>query len=245
MNSGYLTIDGQIVPFEKGQTIIEASTGAGIYIPHLCHNPDFEPHGSCKVCTVNVNGRNCSACTMPAVDGQNILSQTEALNSLRHTIIQMLFVEGNHFCPGCEKTGSCDLQALGYYLNMTDLHFQPMFPHREVDASHPDILLDRDRCILCGLCVRASKEIDLKDVFALSGRGLKSYLSINSESGLLRDTDISIEDRAVHVCPVGALLVKRKAYEIPIGKRLYDADPISRVRLRSELDYEEGCVDDG
>ena len=61
----------------------------------------------------------------------------------------------------------------------------------------------------------------------------------------MRDTDISIEDRAVHVCPVGALLVKRKAYEIPIGKRLYDADPISRVRLRSELDYEEGCVDDG
>ena len=53
-----ITIDGNTIPFEDGQTIMEAATAAGVYIPHLCHHPEFTPHGSCKLCIVNVNGRN-------------------------------------------------------------------------------------------------------------------------------------------------------------------------------------------
>ena len=101
-----IRIDGNIIPFEEGQTIIEAATSAGIYIPHLCHHPEFTPHGSCKLCTVKVNGRNCSACTFPAMEDQEILNDTQELQADRQKITQMLFVEGNHFCPSCEKTGN-------------------------------------------------------------------------------------------------------------------------------------------
>lgn len=69
-----ITIDGQEIPYTEDQTIMDAAIAADIYIPHLCHNPDYEPHGSCKLCTVKVNGRNCSACTFPAMEGQDIIN---------------------------------------------------------------------------------------------------------------------------------------------------------------------------
>ncbi len=152
-----LILDGREIPFTPDQTIIEAAMAAGVYIPHLCWYPEFPPHGSCKLCSVQVNGRLCSACTFPAAEGQDVVSNSAEMRQLRLRLTQMLFVEGNHFCPSCEKSGQCELQAMGYYVGMTDSHFPHFFPRREIDASHPDILLDRDRCIFCGLCVRASR----------------------------------------------------------------------------------------
>ncbi len=76
----------------------------------------------------------------------------------RKTLLQMLFVEGNHFCPSCEKSGNCLLQATAYEMGMEGPHFEEFYPDRAVDASHPDLLLDFNRCILCGLCVRASHD---------------------------------------------------------------------------------------
>lgn len=236
MTTNTITIDGRSVPFQSGDTIMEAATRAGIYIPHLCHNPEFTPHGSCKLCTVKVNGRNCSACTFPATDGQQVLNDTKELNEARRAITQMLFVEGNHFCPSCEKSGNCQLQAVGYFVNMMDNHFPHFFPQRDVDASHPDILLDRDRCIFCELCVRASRDIDGKNVFAISGRGINSHLIVNSISGQLKDTDMKVSDKAAHVCPVGAIIVKRHGFEVPIGDRIYDQRMISEVSLETEME---------
>ena len=231
-----ISIDGQEIPFTEGQTIIEAATAAGVYIPHLCHHPDFTPHGSCKLCTVMVNGRVCSACTFPAMAGQEVLNNTEELTATRKMITQMLFVEGNHLCPGCEKSGDCKLQAEAYYLKMLDNHFPHFYAKREVDASHPDILIDHNRCIFCTLCVRASQQLDGKDVFAISGRGISKKLIVNAKSGKLKDTDIDVNDKAVHICPTGAILVKRTAYNVPIGERTYDKQQIDALSLEMEGD---------
>ncbi|MFO0596355.1 MAG: ferredoxin [Myxococcaceae bacterium] len=143
--------------------------------------------------------------------------------------MQLLFVEGNHFCPSCEKSGDCKLQAIGYHVQMLTPQLAPLFQHREVDASHPELMLDFNRCILCELCVRASAEIDGKHVFALSGRGIGKHLIVNAESGKLADTSISASDTAASVCPVGVILKKGKGFERPIGQRTYDVAPISVV----------------
>lgn len=232
--TGSINIDGQNVPFEDGQTIIEAATAAGVYIPHLCHKPGYTPHGSCKLCTVKVNGRNCSACTFPAADGQTVINNSAELQEDRRRITQMLFVEGNHFCPGCEKTGNCNLQGVAYHLNMLDNHFPHFFAHREVDASHPEIMIDHNRCIFCNLCVRASKEKDGKNVFGIAGRGINKRLVVNSVSGQLKDSDIDVNDCAAHICPTGAILIKRVGYQVPIGQRRYDNQSISEVALAEE-----------
>ena len=229
--SKVITIDGKSIPFTDGQTIMDAALAAGVYILHLCHNPQFKPHGSCKLCTVNVNDRKMTACTMLATEGMVVENNTQELNSDRKALVQMLFVEGNHICPACEASGNCQLQAAAYYLSMMNPNFTQFYQSHEVDASHPDIFLDLNRCILCELCVRASREVDGKNVFGISGRGIGTRLVVNAESGRLGDTNLSVSDRAAHVCPTGAILVKRQGYKIPIGQRTFDHKNISEVQM--------------
>jgi [NiFe] hydrogenase diaphorase moiety small subunit len=224
-------LDGRPVPFADGQTILEAARAAGHYIPHLCWHPDFPPHGSCKLCIVKVAGRHVSSCAMPAKEGMEVESNTPEINAERRALVQMLFVEGNHFCPSCEKSGNCQLQALAYELDMASARFNHFFPDRPVDASHPDVLLDFNRCIFCELCVRASRDIDGKSVFALTGRGIRKHLAVNAESGRLADTDFAATDRAADICPVGVILKKRVGFAVPIGSRKYDTKPISKVAM--------------
>lgn len=222
-------LDGKSIPFQDGDTIMDAALRAGEYIPHLCHNPEFAPHGSCRVCIVDINGRHMSACTLPAAEGMEVDNSSERIMDQRRNILQMLFVEGNHVCPGCEKSGACQLQAVAYYTRMLSPHYTHFFPKRSVDASHPDIAIDFNRCILCELCVRASRDVDKKNIFSITGRGLDSRLVINSASGKLGDSALSATDKAVSVCPVGAILPKHVGYDQPIGDRLYDNKPISVV----------------
>jgi [NiFe] hydrogenase diaphorase moiety small subunit len=221
------TIDEQPIPFLPGQTILEAAKTAGIYVPHLCYHSDFKPHGGCKLCTVLVNGRTQTACTHKAAVGQEVDVNTPELNAVRRSLVQMLFVEGNHFCPGCEKSGSCQLQALGYEYEMMSPHFVELYPHRPVDASHPQALIDFNRCILCELCVRASRDVDKKEVFAIAGRGLEAKLIVNSPTGKLGDSAFAVTDRAAQVCPVGAILIKEVGFATAIGERQYDHESIS------------------
>ncbi len=224
-------LDGEEIPFVPGQTIMEAAKAAGKYIPHLCWHPDYKPHGSCKLCTVKLidshGGRFGSSCTLQAAAGLNVENRTAELDDIRRTLLQLLFVEGNHFCPSCERSGDCLLQATAYDLGMMSPHFDHFYPNRPVDASHPDVMLDFNRCILCSLCVQASAA-DGKFVFVMGGRGMRGRkIIINSESGRLGDTDFSVEDRAADICPVGAILKKRVGFAVPYGQRTYDKAPAS------------------
>lgn len=227
LSPGTFGLDGEEVEFAPGDTILRAATRAGYYIPHLCWKPELGPHGSCRVCTVKVNGRTGAACTVIASAGLEVQSNTEELNSLRKTLLQMLFVEGNHFCPSCEKSGDCLLQATAYEVGMKGPHFEELYPNRAVDASHADVLLDLNRCILCGLCVRASSTVDGKNVFAIDGHGIDTRLIVNSPSGLLGDSSLTLDDCAAHICPVGAILPKRRGFATPIGQRRFDIKPVS------------------
>ncbi len=232
MTDAAFSLDGEDVPFHPGETVLQAARRAGRYIPHLCWHPEFRAHGSCRICTVKVDGRAGAACTVQAAAGQEIESNTPELNAHRKTLLQMLFVEGNHFCPSCEKSGNCLLQATAYEMAMEGPHFEEFYPDRPVDASHPDILLDFNRCILCELCVRASQDVDGKDIFAIAGHGMGTHLVINSESGRLIDTEMALTDRAATICPVGVILPKRRGFVIPIGERRYDVNTVAEVKCQ-------------
>lgn len=220
-----ITIDGQTIEAEAGQTILEAADAAGIYIPRLCYYPGLPPGGHCRVCTVFVNGRPASACTFPVSAGQVIENNTEELTAMRRTLIEMLFVEGNHYCPACEASGNCELQAMGYRLGL----LTPMLPYlrqvRELDASHKDIYLDRNRCILCGRCARASRLLDGKTIFGFEGRGINKRITVDAEHDL-SETAMAATDRAAEICPTGCLVRKRRGWAVPVGQRTYDHTPI-------------------
>jgi [NiFe] hydrogenase diaphorase moiety small subunit len=227
-------IDGTEITAQKGQTILAAADEAGIYIPRLCNMDGLESFGACRVCTVLVNGRPQSACTQPAQPGIVVENDTEELLDMRKQLIEMLFVEGNHYCMSCEKSGNCELQALAYRFGIASPRFPYMFPEREIDASHPEVLVDRNRCVLCGRCVRASRDVDGKNVFQFTGRGAAKKISVNATSRLA-DTALKSADKAVDACPVGSILKKEVGFAVPIGERLYDHKPIgSEIESKSE-----------
>lgn len=223
--SNVFWIDGVEVEAWDGQTIMEAAQDAGIYIPRLCYDPALPPAGHCRLCSVDVGGRMQAACTTPAVHGMEVKSESLKVNDLRRSLLEMLFIEGNHHCPSCEASGRCKLQATAYRVGMVSPTFPMLFPKRELDASHPEVYLDRNRCIKCRTCARASQRLDGKDVFGFEGRGIDTRVGVNAADGL-RDTDVSPDDRAIKMCPTGCLTVKRVGFDIPVGAREYDQQPI-------------------
>lgn len=220
-----IIIDGKEIEAVEGQTILQAADAAGIYIPRLCAHKDLLPGGHCRVCTVKINGRPGSSCTFPVSEGLVVENDTEEINGMRKSIIEMLFVEGNHFCPSCEASGDCELQALGYRLGMINPEYPYLQRERELDASHDDVFVDRNRCVLCSRCIRASAQLDGKRVFGFEGRGIDKRIAVNAETGL-GDTNLSADDRAATICPTGCLRIKGQGPSIPVGTRPYDKQPI-------------------
>ncbi len=210
-----LTIDGKPVTGQPGQTILKVAQAAGIYIPRLCAYKNLIPHGSCRICSVRVNGRIQAACVQTISDGMVVENDTAEIREFRRAIIDMLFVEGNHYCMFCEKSGLCELQALAYRFGITAPQFPYLNPDRPIDLSHPDVYLDHNRCILCGRCVRVSQELDNKNVFQFVGRGHKKRLQVNGEA--LAATSLAVADQVTASCPGGALMKKRVGYAIPVG----------------------------
>jgi [NiFe] hydrogenase diaphorase moiety small subunit len=219
-----LTIDGRPCAARPGQTILEAAKAAGIYIPVLCHYEGLKPAGSCRICTVKVGGRPAAACTQPAADGMVVENATPELEDLRRAVIEMLFAEGNHFCPSCEKSGNCELQALAYRFGMLVPRFPFLWPARAVDASAPKIVLEHNRCVQCQRCVRAIRSADGRKIFAPQERG--GRMRIGVDAALAAGLDEETARRAMDICPVGAILRKEVGFAVPVGRRKFDRTPI-------------------
>ncbi|MBI2496392.1 MAG: (2Fe-2S)-binding protein [Opitutae bacterium] len=224
MNEIKFTIDGKSVTGRPGSTILRTATAAGIYVPRLCAYKNLIPRGSCRICSVRVNGRIQAACVQTISEGMVVENDTAELRGFRRALIDMLFVEGNHYCMFCEKSGQCELQALAYRFGITAPQYPYLNPNRPVDLSHPDIYLDHNRCIQCGRCVRVSQELDHKNVFQFVGRGHRKRLQVNGEA--LAATSLALTDEVTAACPVGALMRKRVGYVVPVGQRKFDRKPI-------------------
>ena len=218
------TIDGKECNALAGQTIIEAAKANGIYIPALCNYEGLKPVGSCRVCTVRAGGRYMAACTQPVGEGLAIENTAPDLEDMRKSLIEMLFAEGNHFCPSCEKSGNCELQALAYRYQIMAPRFPYQFPKREIDASLPRIILESNRCIQCQRCVRAVKAVDGRNFFSNLHRSKQMRIGLDEElAGRLTEEEAQ---KAMDVCPVGAILKKEVGFAVPIGKRKFDKKPI-------------------
>lgn len=224
MSKVLITIDGKGCLADENKTVLEVAKEHHIYIPTLCNLEGIKPQGSCRVCTCMIDGRMMTACTTPVSNGMNVITKTDELDNLRSKIIELLFAEGNHFCPACERSGNCELQALAYLYKIMVPEFDYIFPNRDVDASHPKLIIDHNRCILCKRCIRRKREADNPTWFVFENRGDK--VQINFDHELTADMDDELAQKAMDTCPVGAIIRKEKGYDVPIGLRKYDLHPI-------------------
>jgi [NiFe] hydrogenase diaphorase moiety small subunit len=218
------TVDGKECVGKPGQTILEAARENGVYIPSLCRYEGLKPAGSCRICTVRVGGRYMSACTQPLTEGLAVENKVPDLEDMRKALIEMLFVEGNHLCPSCEKSGNCELQALAYRYQMLVPRFPYQFPVRRVEPAGTKILLEHNRCIKCLRCVRGVKTRDGKNVFGPLHRSKDKKIAVDRALASRLTNDQAL--KAMERCPVGSILKKEVGFAVPIGKRKYDKRPI-------------------
>ncbi len=217
-------IDGKDYLAKSGMYIIDVARESGIFIPTLCNMPGVKPRGACRMCTVSVNGRYMTACTTPISEGMDVKTNTPDLIDLRKAILEIMYVEGNHFCPICEKGGRCELQALAYRYQIMVPRFPYQYPKRTIDAQNPLLVKDHNRCILCKRCIRSIKDEQGKSFFAFHKRGHKIEISIDHTMSALMTDEIA--QRAVDICPTGALLKKESGYHTPISDRKYERTAI-------------------
>lgn len=220
-----IKIDGVAVESEAGRTLVDVAAEAGIYIPTLCYLPDHPALGTCRVCSVKVDGRIVAACTVQVTDGMRVEVTDPESTAARKALVEMLFSEGTHNCPSCEKAGRCTLQAVGYDVGMVVSEFPYQFPKREADHAAKSIWLDRDRCIFCQRCVEFIRDRETgRKIFAISGRGHEARIEIDAE--LADKMPPEQIQQAVDICPVGTILRKGAGYDEPIGARRFDIESV-------------------
>ena len=220
----YFTIDGKKCEAESGQTILQAAKANGVYIPSLCNWDGMKPAGACRICTIRVGGRYMAACTQPAAEGMAVENDVPDLQDMRKALIEMLFVEGNHMCPTCEKSGNCELQALAYRFRMLAPRFPFEFPARTVEPAGKKILLEHNRCVKCLRCVRGIRTRDDKTVFGAVHRSKNTEIAVDQAlAAALPEKQARL---AMDRCPVGSILRKEVGFVVPVGRRKFDKQPI-------------------
>lgn len=238
-------IDGVKVTAKTGQSILEASLEAGIYIPNICSHPDLSPQGECKLCVVELNGKTALSCQTKPEPGMNVISKSDKLHHLRVTAIELMLACHPHDCTSCVAYLNCELQAMMQYLGaahsrLRDIHKKNV----AINNRNPLIIREMERCIQCGRCVRACSE--LRDV------GILDYLKRDGETYIgtagdlpLKESDCRFCGACVAVCPTGALRMdaESKTAAIPCQAACpADIDIPRYVRLVREGKYSEAAA---
>ena len=229
-------IDGVPVSTDEDRILVDVAAEAGVYIPTLCYLKGKPCLGTCRVCSVRVNGVVAAACTVSVSDGLTVEVDEPETAGMRKALVELLFAEGNHNCPSCEKSGRCTLQAVGYEVDMLVSRFPYRFPRRERDHASDRIWLERDRCIFCQRCVEFVRDASTgQKIFSITHRGTESRIEVDAERvAAMSDEQIRY---AVEICPVGAIFEKQVGYDTPIGRRKYE---VRSVRDRA-LDPRDEC----
>lgn len=209
-----LTIDNKEIEVPEGTTVLEAAKSAGVHIPTLCYHPALTPYGGCRLCLVEVQGARTlqPSCTLPVNNGMVVTTESDQIRDARKFVLNMIFSERNHLCPYCVVSGGdCELQNSAYSVGMTHWAFQPNWEPFAVDASHPYIIMEQDRCILCHRCIRACGELVGNYTLGVQERGSKSRVIADLGIPLGESSCISC-GVCVQICPTGSLIDRWSAY---------------------------------
>lgn len=208
-----LTLNGNTVEFEPGQTILQVARSHGIFIPTLCYLDGCIATGACRICVVDVKGARSlvASCSTPADGGMDICTDNERISKSRRLTIELLLASGKHNCITCEMSGDCPLQDLAYSYGVDTLRFpETPQPHPTEDVN-PFIIRDFSRCILCGRCVQACQEVQVNRAISQGYRGASAKIIAGCDQRY-DESDCVFCGQCVQECPVGALIEKKSRF---------------------------------
>lgn len=199
-------IDGKQIQTEEGKSMLDAALENGIYIPHLCHHPDLPELGSCRLCLVQQEGSDetIPSCTLRAEDGLRIVTQSEKITKSRNLAMELLLAAHPEDCTTCPKYGKCELQTLIQYMGVSAMRMRTRSKGFERNEKNPLLIHDMTRCVLCGRCVRACRDLRGVEVLRYNKNNLEVYIGTLHDK-LLKDSDCRFCGACAEVCPTGTI----------------------------------------
>jgi formate dehydrogenase major subunit len=207
-----LTIDGQRITVAEGASIMRAAMEVGNAIPKLCATDSVEAYGSCRLCLVEIEGRNGTpaSCTTPVMDGMVVKTQTPRLKQLRKGVMELYISDHPLDCLTCAANGDCELQTQAGVVGLRDVRYGYEGANHLVskkDESNPYFTYDPSKCIVCSRCVRACEEVQGTFALTISGRGFDSRVSAGMNEPFLQSECVSC-GACVQACPTATLQEK-------------------------------------
>jgi len=185
-NKVEVQIDGFTVEVEEGTSVMRAASEIGIDIPKLCATDSVEPFGSCRLCLIEVEGRNGTpaSCTTPVAPGMKISTQTPRLEKLRRGVMELYISDHPLDCLTCAANGDCELQDMAGSVGLRDVRYGYEGENHfdaEKDQSNPYFTFDPSKCIVCSRCVRACDEVQGTLALTIDGRGFDSKVAVGAQ----------------------------------------------------------------
>jgi len=215
-----VNIDGQDLEVREGTSVLEACRQAGAYIPTLCYDPDLHIDGSCRLCMVEIAGRNnlIPSCATPCEEGMQIITSSARLDEARRVILELLLARHPLHCSECSKSGQCQLEEYCQYYGVKESRFKGERISFNIEDTNPFIQRDYDECVMCTRCVRACAEITGANAIDIKGRGHLASIA-TAFNGMLKGSSCVYCGQCIMVCPVNALKSKKSLEADLIGSQ--------------------------
>nr|YP_007890726.1 NADH dehydrogenase subunit 11 [Jakoba libera]AGH24220.1 NADH dehydrogenase subunit 11 [Jakoba libera] len=203
-------IDNQSVKVEKGSTVFQACTKAGVEIPRFCYHERLSIAGNCRMCLVEVekSPKPVASCAMPVMEGMKIKTNTALVKKAREGVLEFLLINHPLDCPICDQGGECDLQDLTMVYGADTSRFSESKRSVKDKELGPLVKTVMTRCIHCTRCVRFATEIAGVQDLGTVGRGKETEIS----TYLKKIFDSELSGNVIDLCPVGALTSKPYAF---------------------------------
>jgi formate dehydrogenase major subunit len=204
-----LTIDGKGVSFEGTRTVLDIARANGVYIPTLCWHPKTGPASQCRMCVVEIEGMRGlqTSCSVQAKEGMVVRTNTDHVRTAQRVLVEYILSNGHHNCLTCEATGRCELQDVAYQLGVKEYDVIPE-PRQPLDTSSPMLVMDPNRCILCGRCVVACRDVVRNEVLTVSQRGYSARIVCDGGTPMGQSSCVQCGE-CVQLCPTGAIFEKK------------------------------------
>ncbi len=238
MSENTFQLNGNTAPFTPGQTILEAATDFGVWIPTLCHLKGATPTGACRVCVVEVEGARTlvASCATPVGRGMVVKTESPKVVTARKMVLELMLGSGKHNCAVfegdsaqwtgfqletqaadqaeelCPVWGDCRLQDLAFRYQVRGARFDPEDGGYPPEMANPLIIRDFSRCILCGRCVKACNEVQVNRAISFGFRGKQAKI-VAAGDRPLAESDCVFCGECVQACPVGALVEKKARHQ--------------------------------